>query len=393
MKIHMIVAALPPELDGIGDYTVKLSKELAQYAGVTILTTCPNPDPIPGIDIQTVFSVDDPGSVAVIEDRVVSEKPDWVVLQYCPFSYGRWGLNLQLPEVFHRIKRRLPTTNFAVMVHEPFVPIESCKLAVMTTWQRWQLRRLGSASNLILFSIQPWADRFRGWFPGKHIMHLPVGSNIDQSVISKEEARRRLNIPPQACVLGIFGWMHDSRMMSRVEKAAKTVGKNAIVLYIGPNPDAASASLSSIDYIAEGPFPPEEISRRFAAMDISLSAFNDGISTRRGSFMCALAHGIPTVGTRGCNTDQILLKNDGSSFLLAETMDEGEFCAHVARLDKDKSLWKHLSKNSKQLYLDHFSWPVLGRKLLSRMEEVSGGAPCYASPKLQRDIQTVDSAG
>ena len=92
MRIHIIAAALPPQLDGIGDYTANLAAELAHSATVTVLTGAPTPDLIPGVQVETAFSADNPRSVWNLVSRVAADPPDWVLLQYNPFSYGRWGL-------------------------------------------------------------------------------------------------------------------------------------------------------------------------------------------------------------------------------------------------------------------------------------------------------------
>jgi glycosyltransferase involved in cell wall biosynthesis len=389
MRIFVISAALPPDLDGIGDYTAHLCCELARSAEVTVLTACINPNPIAATEIRSIFSVEHRRSVRAIEEACASAKPDWIVLQYCPFSYGKWGLNLDLPEVIHRTKRCSSATKFALMVHEPFVPIKSVKLAVMTSWQRWQLRRLGAASDLIMFSIQPWADKFSKWFPVKRVIHLPVGSNIDRVSIDRVEARYRLGIPQDSFVLGLFGWMHDSRMMDCVLQSANRLGSKGIVMYIGPNPRAASDALSSVTHITEGPFPAIEISKRFAALDISMSTFNDGISTRRGSFMCAMSHGIPTVGTKGFNTDDVLLSHENKAFLLSDVNDRQAFADNVDRLHRDRHLWNRLSVGSRQLYNQHFSWPVLGRTLLAEMSVAHTDQPAKAEERRASNAASV----
>src|SRR5207244_1468495 len=115
---------------------------------------------------------DQPRSTAQIGRCVEADRPDWVLLQYNPFSYGRWGLNPYLPLVMWRLRRRCPETRFALLVHEPFVPITSWKFAIETVWQRWQLWLLGQNADLIFFSIEPWAQRFRSWFPHKPVLHL-----------------------------------------------------------------------------------------------------------------------------------------------------------------------------------------------------------------------------
>ena len=123
MKIHMISAALPPRLDGIGDHSAHLAAELARSSDVAVLTGAPAPDPIPGVRVRTAFAADDPASVWGLACPVAQDRPDWVLLQYNPFSYGRWGWNPHLPRVMRRIKRDAPGTRLALMVHEPFVPI------------------------------------------------------------------------------------------------------------------------------------------------------------------------------------------------------------------------------------------------------------------------------
>lgn len=124
MNIHIISAAMPPQLDAIGHYTALLSTELAKSTTVTILTGAGERyDSIEDVTVVPAFSVEKSRSVWNILDRVRADAPDWVLLQYQPFSYGRWGLNLHLPLVMRQIKRRCPGTRFALMMHEPFVPV------------------------------------------------------------------------------------------------------------------------------------------------------------------------------------------------------------------------------------------------------------------------------
>ena len=366
MKICIIAAALPPQLDGIGDYTANLAAELARSATVTVLTGAPTPDPIPGVRVETAFAADDPRSVWNLVGRVAQDKPDWVLLQYNPFSYGRWGKNLHLPRVMRRIKCDVPGTRFALMVHEPFVPIISPQFAVMATWQRWQLWALGRTADAVFFSIDPWARRFQKWFPHTRVRHLPVGSNIPQVPISRAEARARLGIEEAAVVLGLFGTASSGRLLGTVREAvgaARQAGHDAQVLYVGPDGDKICAALGGRAIIAEGPFPPEEVSRRLVAMDIYLAAYVDGISTRRGGLMAALQHGIATVGTRGPLTDAMLAKEEDGSFLLAKVDVPAQFQAHVLRLAKDVAQREQIGQGGMLLYEREFTWTRIAKEL------------------------------
>jgi hypothetical protein len=246
MKVHLVHPALPPKLDGIGDHTACLAAELSRR-GIQVKVATgqdPQPNQVPGVSIDQVFAVERNSSVAKARSvpRLMSflqtDAPDWLLLQYNPFSYGRWGLAPYLPLVVRSIKRHLPRIKIALMVHEPFVPIESWKFAIMTTWQRWQLWMLGRSADVVLFSIGPWANRFRSWWPNKPVLHLPVSSNIPRLSISRTDACKGNDIRESTMVIGVFGTAHPSRMLNRVRDVAKEVlrySDDTLLLCIGPD--------------------------------------------------------------------------------------------------------------------------------------------------------------
>jgi len=371
LKIHIISAALPPLLDGIGDYTAHLAAELARSATVTVLAGAPTPDPIPGVHVETAFAADDPRSVWNLVGRVAEDKPDWVLLQYNPFSYGRWGLNLHLPRAMQAIKQHCPSASVAVMVHEKFAALESFKLGVMSTWQRYQFWQLGRMADILFFSIDPWTQTYRRQFPGKPVIHLAVGSNIPEVQISRQEARTRLGISDRTLVLGIFGTKHPSRLIGWNLNAIQAVcasRQDVITVYLGPDDDVIRKRFGSLPLIADGPLPAEEVSRRFQAMDIHLTPFTDGVSTRRGSLMCGLQHGVPTVGTRGFNTDGLLLEQDGKSLLLASAKNPDAFNKYVLHLANEPIEREKLGKAARAFYQQELSWEVVSGRLLQAFQ-------------------------
>ena len=146
MHLTLIAAALPPALDGIGDYAARLASQLAVGGhDMTILTASAaavEAAPIPGVTVRGAFDPARPGTTGrPLLDAIVADRPDWVVLQYNPFSYGRRGLNLHLPRAMAGVRARSPGTRVAVMFHETYVSVEHWRFAVMTTWQRWQFRQ------------------------------------------------------------------------------------------------------------------------------------------------------------------------------------------------------------------------------------------------------------
>lgn len=373
LKVHIVAAATPPAVDGIGDYTAHLARELAKQATVKILTAQEGPDPVPGVEVVQAFSIVDQKTAWNITSIVEVDKPDWLLVQYNPFCFGRRGFNLHIPEAIRACRKRSPGTKIAVMAHEPYVPLTCWQFYIMTTYQRWQLWRLGRSADIVFFSIDQWVERFTPWFPNAPVLHLPVGSNIGVTPTSRQEARNRLGIADDSFVLGFFGTIHISRNLTRIQEAAKAVrdaGRNVLVLYIGPHSDKVKSALADIPLIADGPFPADEISRRFPAMDAYLAPFHDGISTRRGSFMCALAHGIPIVGTVGELTDKVLKESKDKAFLLADADDGPQFSADVLRIMEDAALRSSLSGEASRLFETEFSWQAISNRMLKAMATV-----------------------
>jgi glycosyltransferase involved in cell wall biosynthesis len=149
-----------------------------------------------------------------------------------------------------------------------------------------------------------------------------------------------------------------------------STGHDCLTLYVGPSVAEVREALKGLPVRIEGPLPGLEVSRRFAAMDIYLAPFLDGVSTRRGSLMAALQHGVATAGTRGELTDEILLRADGRAFLLANVGDTPAYCAQALRLLNDPKLCRELGNEARRLYDNQFDWTPITRRLLSALQEI-----------------------
>lgn len=370
-RIDVVVPALPPKIDGIGDYTAHLAKELAGSATVRVLTSGSRPvDAIPGVEIEPAFEDGRRASVRGIAEHVSRRRPDWLLLQYNAFGYGRWGLNLDLPAVVSEIRRRSRDPRIALMVHETFVPATTWKFGIMTCWQRYQLWSLGRSADVIFFSIEPWTRRFARWFPGKPVLHLPVSSNMPRVRISKENAKRRLGIPAESPVLVLFGALGGSRMddaSAQTIQAVRHRFPGLVVLYVGPHVQAARELFRDGPLLCEGSLPPEEVSLRLSAGDAHLLALIDGISTRRTTLMAAMQHGLATAGTTGPLTDDILRRQDGRAFLLAHVHDRAQLTANTIRLLEDPRLRIRLGEESRRLYESEFAWSRISERLLATL--------------------------
>lgn len=376
MKIDIINNALPPRFEAIGHYTSIMAREIAD-AGHDVRILVPQADdyePIPGIEIVPCFTTDPPRGVEGLVGPIEARAPDWVILQYNPFGYGKRGLNLDLPRVLAGIKKRHPGIGLAVMAHETFVPWRvNVKFAVMASWQVPQFRQLGRAADVLFLSIDPWVAELKPWFPRTPVIHLPVPSNMPNIGASREEARKHLGIASETPVLGLFGAIHISRALPLVQRTVEEARKAdpaTRMVYIGPNRAEIEAFVGEAGIFTDGPASGEEVSRRFAAMDVTLSTFTDGVSTRRGSFMTSLQHGVAVVGTLGHHTDTILRENTAKGPLLIDVQDEDGFVAAALRLLKDRNECAAVGRHGQELYDAHFAPKPLVEKMFLEMAKV-----------------------
>ena len=367
MRIDLVFPVLPPTLDGIGDHTARLAEALSERASVRVLTAQAEVDPIPGATVETAFSHPPRRGVLELIDAVRADPPDWLFLQFNQFSYGHWGLNPFLPAVLYQIQRRCPGTRLAVLFHEDFLPATSWKNALMTTWQRAQFWTLGRLAHHVFFSIEPWVQQYRSWFPDTPVDHLPVGSNIPQVDAEREGVRDALDIDRETFVMGVFGSLHESRLLPHIRAAADAVRRDAddaLLLYVGPDGENFRRAMGERPVRDAGRLSARAVSRHVRAMDLYLAPFVDGISTRRGSFLVAPQHGVPTIGTHGPLTDPVLQDHDETAFVLTPTDNPTAFGRAARALHRSPERRSDMSKAARRLFERHFKWATIANRAL-----------------------------
>lgn len=373
LDLALVFPSLPPALDGIGDHTARFAEALARSARVRILTAQDDASPIPSVEVRRAFECSS-HKIRGLVDAVAGDPPDWLILQFDQFSYGRWGLNPFLPLAIRAIKRSCPRTRIAWIAHEDFVPVTSWKFAIMTAWQRAQFVALGHLADLVFFSIGPWVDRYSRWFPRKTVRHLPCGSNIPRSGVTRAEARQRLGIEEGTFVAGVFGTINASRLLPSISRAATALHRASDdfrLLYVGPHGAALRAALGDVPLLDAGRLPAEAVSAHLAAMDVHLAPFIDGVSTRRSSFMAGLQHGVPSLGTAGPLTDAMLHRVNGEAFLLTPVDRPEEFEREALELFRDPGRRSQIGAGGQRLYEASFSFESVAERFLAAVREVA----------------------
>jgi glycosyltransferase involved in cell wall biosynthesis len=357
-RIALVTARTTTEADGIRDYACALLATLRESE----------------LDAQ-LFEWDDgelrgrngTGPAVVAPSELLAM--DALVLQYEPFSFGRWGFAPGLPLFLGRLRRRRPRPLISVMFHETYVEMKTGRRMLMGAWQRAQLLAIQASADVQLCSIQRWTERLRKTALGRPVHHLPVASNLPDARANRPEVRRRIGAGPDTVVLSCIGLRHPGRLQEHVLAAAQAAGtcaRSVLLLDLGPGVSSTVRLAENVEVRATGFLRAADLAGHIAASDLFLAPYMDGVSTRRTTVMSALQHGVPVVGTRGHLTDDIFLRAPGLQ--LAEPDQPDRFAAAVTGLVRDPDRRARLGADGRGLYEASFDWPVLAQRLRNHLD-------------------------
>ena len=376
MKIAQICAAYPPNLDGIGDYTWWLADALAKQSTVSVFTRKGEYIPLKNVSVVPVFDPAKLDTIKLLPDALVAnglgQPGDSLVFQYNPFSWGKRGLCPGVPSALHQVKKRLPDLRLAIMFHETTVPRWPWRFAIMRSWQRPIFRALCHLSDVSFASSERYLQQIRRIGAEAPIHHLPVGSNLAGSPLSREPARQELNLTKDAVYVGAFGSAHESRLLVWIASAFRAIKARhprAKLLYVGPHGEAISRALGGRDDLVDfGIQPADRAGVCISAMDLLLAPFNDGISTRRGSAIAAFQNGVPVATTITKWTDSLFTEKPLRSVLLSSATDAPEFASQTAAWAtflNDRKILESLRHEVREFHDRNFAWSAIAEKLIT----------------------------
>ncbi|HEY2326043.1 MAG TPA: glycosyltransferase [Gaiellaceae bacterium] len=332
-RITLVVGPVTLAVDAIRDYTAKLA------------------DALPGASIRVAGS---PGWL-----RNLSQI-DTVVLEYNPFSFGRWGFAPSLPFALARMRMARHRPAILLMLHETYAsPATTWQWRLMATWQRAQLAVLVRLSDGVLISTERWRAALHRTAAASATL-LPVGSNVPDRRSARAQMRAHLGADAETIVVGSLMTSHPSRDISSITAALNRLvrdGRRTIYVHLGADAPPLAGVAEGIAIHAPGPLSAEELAEHLAALDIYLAPFIEGVSTRRGSLVAALQHGIAVVGTEPGEPllDGLLLVPAGRPDLFAEAT--AALAASGERRDE-------LGRSARQIYEQGFDWQVIASQLV-----------------------------
>ena len=219
--------------------------------------------------------------------------------------WGRWGFAPRLVADVATVRAHRRRPQLVLAVHEAYVPIHDARTLVMGVWQRFQLASLLLLVDRRFASIERWAAKLSRFRPTRH---LPSGSNLPDARGERQAVRSELGLG-DAVAVATLSTGHPSHLTAYVEASLARLaaeGVEVVFLQLGAGSSEVAVP-SGVRVIRPGLLPAERLGALLAAADVLLTPFDDGVSTRRGSFLAGLCEGVAVVGTEGELTDSMLL--------------------------------------------------------------------------------------
>jgi len=248
-------------------------------------------------------------------------------LYFCTWLWSRAAFHRDLVEV---------------MVHEPFLPFArgSFKQNAVATFHRVMTPILMRAASRVWVSIPAWEKLLRPYAPAREqFSWLPIPSTVTPvDDFGTTSTIRERYAPHGAMLLGHLGTYGAGvkRLLAPFVLECLRSLPATTVLFMGHGSNEFSGELASqAPELANrihgtGYLTAADLSRHVASCDLMVQPYPDGVSSRRTSFMVALSHGIPAVGTTGHLTESFW--SESNAVALAPAGDTRRMLQLVNRL-------------------------------------------------------------
>lgn len=295
--IISIVPRLPPSVDGVGDYAVKIAELTHEKFNINtvLLAASPlsNQQPIVnGFQALRLESFSEKDFILCIESLTDSSKEETLLLMnYANYGYGRIGCPYWLLRGLKRWKSLHPNSKLVIMFHEV------CNTVKVKPWKHsfWTppiqkniASQLAKIADKCITSNSKYASLLAGLSGRDDIEILPVFSSIAEPIHTPSFNDRKK-------ALVIFGQQRrrESYRLSwpHIRKACELFDIQEI-LDIGPQLDIEIPSHVDIPVRQMGPLSKENLSNILLESKIGFLNYLDEPVTKSSVFASYCSHGM-----------------------------------------------------------------------------------------------------
>jgi glycosyltransferase involved in cell wall biosynthesis len=289
--------------------------------------------------------------------------PRRLLVQWVPHGFGWRSLNVPFCLWLWQRAARFGE-EVDLMVHEP-------GLAFRGTWKqrgaavihRLMTAVLLRAAKRVWVGSSNWEPLWRPFTFGKNLAFgcLPVPSNVPVVAAPAQvlAVRGRFAGPDDLLVghFGTFGNLNAGPLVHVLPRILAHRSPSKFLLLGRGGQEFRRRILQDHPalagrIVATGGLSPEELSCHLLACDLMVQPYPGGVDTRRGSMMAVLAHGRPTVTTKGPLTEAVWMESPAACLV-----PEGDWAAVAAAalaLLEDPTARSQSGEAARVLYADRF---------------------------------------
>jgi glycosyltransferase involved in cell wall biosynthesis len=289
----------------------------------------------------------------------------WVLVQYTALAWSARGFPPRLLRVMKVL--RDAGARVAVIFHdvEPYAGARTID-RLRRRVQLHTMRRALHCADLAIFTVALKVISWLGDPPSK-AKFIPVGANLPVVACHSASRSERRAGPPCVAVFGITGGQtgrnESARIVDAMRLAAERTGRLRLHAFGRHASDFESELRDGlrglpVDVRVQGVLPPQEVVEALSAADVLLFV-RGAISSRRGSAIAGISHGLPLVAYGGRETAEPV--TDAGVVLAAR--DEGaEFGQALVRVLRDADYRALLAERSRHAHEQYFSWGAIAAR-------------------------------
>jgi glycosyltransferase involved in cell wall biosynthesis len=382
LKILFITNNFPPLTCGVGDYSYQLTKQLIEK-GHEVYVVCRTDTRIQSFldNNKQRTSIYPVGGNWERKDwirvcKLIHDiKPDFVLFQYVPYAYNKYGLPFFLPYYLYKIHL---LSKLIITVHEVRIKID---------WRNWKSVLIGMPMFFIsylvsqigtqLITTNPFYAKLLTHPQKTHIVRVPSNFNIELFPENRiKTVKAKWGMGANIITVGTFGL--GVRGLNYILESIAEICKDQFpikLILIGNYKDDKKVEIEKAiqkwgikDHVMiTGFVPTEEINEVLQILDIYLmlepthSANTwTGTGSKSGTLATAFAAGLPVIGTKGEMTDDFF--RDQENIYLLNHLNVEELTKAILDLAHHPQKRQQIGKEALASYHQSLSWQVVANQ-------------------------------
>lgn len=294
---------------------------------------------------------------------VKRRRPSWSLLQFTHLMWSKRGVAAGALLVNEVLRRNVGNTG--LFLHDP-APFRGLRIRdrARQRAQSGTLNMLLRYSDVAFTTVQP--DRLP-WISTEtsraSIHYLPVGSNIPVIGSGRVQSAVRFTIAVFGITEGPAAARELTAIATAVKKFEEAGKRRARVVIFGRGSDSpethALGRHFDSDVEVRGIISEDEVSQILSSSSVLLYV-RDGASSRHGTVVAAIVHGLPIVAYRGEETGLALMEAGTLTTPLGDAESLGDL---LAEIHDEPEMRDRLRSENQSATEKYFSWEQIAESL------------------------------